>query len=52
MANIVYAKTGLKIAKTEFGLVGFAEGYYDDVIFLINVSYNNPDSRQVYSNHL
>ena len=43
MANILYAKVGLKLPKAMWGSDGFAEGYDDDVRFLINVSYNNPD---------
>ena len=43
MANIVYAKIGLKLPKSMWGSDEFAEGYDDDVRFLVNVSYNNPD---------
>ena len=43
MANIVYAKTGLSIPKVMFGRDGFDKGFDDDIRFLINVSYNNPD---------
>jgi len=43
MANILYAKTGLKIPKTMFGRDGFNKGFDDDIRFLINVSYNNPE---------
>ena len=43
MANILFAKIGLKIPKTMFGKEGFKEGYDDDIRLLINLAYNNPD---------
>ena len=47
MANILYAKIGLKLPKKMWGGTqggsGWSLGHDDDVRFLINVSYNNPD---------
>ncbi len=47
MANILYAKVGLKLPKAMWGGGqsgrSWSSGHDDDVRFLINVSYNNPD---------
>ena len=47
MANILYAKIGLKLPKKMWGGgqsgKSWSLGHDDDVRFLINVSYNNPD---------
>ena len=43
MANILFAKVGLTLPKTIWGSDDLVAGYDDDVRFLVNVSYNNPD---------
>ena len=43
MANILFAKVGLTLPKAIWGSDNLAAGFDDDVRFLVNVSYNNPD---------